>query len=97
MVAEKKAVNFTEGKLFFKIVWFVLPIVATNVGGVPDMLKNEESALLTEVDSENIAGAFLDLAQDEERRKRLGEQAKARAKEYSAEKMAKGYLEIYQK
>ena len=31
MVAEKKKIDFTEGKLFGKILWFVLPIVVTNL------------------------------------------------------------------
>ena len=31
MVAQKQKVDFTQGKLFAKIFWFVLPIVATNL------------------------------------------------------------------
>lgn len=73
-----------------------LPIVATKVGGIPDMLVNEESALLTEVDSEKIAGAFLRLANDETLRKRLGENAKNESIKFSAEVMAKKYLKIYE-
>lgn len=72
-----------------------LPIVATAVGGVPDMLDSE-SGILTQVDSEKIAEAFLTLAKDEEMRKRLGENAKVRAKAFSAEQMAKGYWRIYE-
>lgn len=72
-----------------------LPIVATNVGGVPDMLKDGESGLLTEVDEEKIAQAFLEMAKDEDLRKRLGEQAKAASVAFSAEQMTEKYLEIY--
>ena len=49
-----------------------LPIVATAVGGVPDMLTNEESALLTAVDSQEVADAMLRLANDVALRERLG-------------------------
>lgn len=31
MVAQKAKADFTQGKLFLKILWFVLPIVATNL------------------------------------------------------------------
>ena len=31
MVAQKQKVDFTQGKLFAKIFWFVLPIVVTNL------------------------------------------------------------------
>ena len=72
-----------------------LPIVATNVGGIPDMLTNGKSAILTEVNSQLIADAFLELAADEEKRKTLGEQAKQQSVKFSAEIMAEEYLKIY--
>ncbi len=31
MTKEKKNIDFTNGKVFWKIVWFVLPIIATNL------------------------------------------------------------------
>lgn len=74
-----------------------LPIVATKVGGVPDMLVDGESAILTDVDTEKIAKAFLELAEDQEKRKLLGESAKKAAVPFSAETMAEEYLKIYKK
>lgn len=73
-----------------------LPIVATGVGGIPNMLINNESAILTKVDSKELADAFLRLANDEELRRRLGQNALERSKEFSAQKMAEKYVEIYQ-
>lgn len=72
-----------------------LPIVATKVGGIPDMLKDQESALLVDVDEEQIAGAFMELAQNEEKRARLGLAAKQGSIKFSAELMAEKYLQIY--
>ena len=72
-----------------------LPIVATNVGGIPDMLKNEESALLTDVEPEKIANALERLSRDVGLRKKLGENAKKQAYKFSSEKMAEEYLKIY--
>lgn len=73
-----------------------LPIVATEVGGIPNMLTNNESAILTPVDSEEIAKAFVRLANDAELRQRLGKNALARSSEFSAQKMADKYIRLYQ-
>lgn len=73
-----------------------LPIVATNVGGIPNMLTSGESALLTSVDSSEIANAFEELYNDADLRERLGKNALVRSKEFSSEEMARKYLEIYQ-
>lgn len=65
MVAEKKTVNFTEGKLFFKIVWFVLPIVATNLlqtlYNAADMIVVSLSKEVNAVGAIGTTGAFINL------------------------------------
>lgn len=71
------------------------PIIATNVGGVPDMLENNIDAILTSVDSEEIANALVVLSDDLALRKKLGENALIRAKTFSSEEMAYKYMEIY--
>lgn len=73
-----------------------LPIVATNVGGIPDMLVDGESALLTETDSKKIADAFLALANDECLREKLGTKGKTESVKFSSEVMARKYLRIYE-
>ena len=72
-----------------------LPIVATNVGGIPDMLENKKYALLVDVDEEKIAEAFLELAKDAEKRSYFGKKAKESSIKFSASIMAEKYLEIY--
>lgn len=50
-----------------------LPLVATDVGGIPEIVKHEFNGLLTEKDSSNSVGIALnDLIEDEEKRRRLG-------------------------
>lgn len=73
-----------------------LPIVATKVGGIPDMLTNDESALLVDVNEESITRAFLRVYEDKALRNKLGRNAKARSCEFSFEMMAKKYVDIYQ-
>lgn len=74
-----------------------IPIVATNVGGIPDMLTNGKNAILTPVNTEKIAESFWELAENQEKRKLLGENAKKEAIKLSVEIMAEKYLEIYKK
>lgn len=71
-----------------------LPIVATAVGGIPDML-DENSALLVEVDSAKIAEAFEKYYSDVELREKHGKAALQRSNIFSATKMATEYLKIY--
>ena len=72
-----------------------LPIVATAVGGVPDMLVNEESALLVACEPEAVAEAVLRLLGDAELREKLGQKAKQESIRFSAEHMAACYCTTY--
>ena len=71
-----------------------LPIVATAVGGVPDML-DENSAQLVSVNEEEIAAAFEKYYLDYNLRKRHGENALKMSQRFSAETMACKYIDIY--
>lgn len=72
-----------------------LPIVATNVGGIPDLLLDGENAILTDVNSKKIADAFLTLAHNSALRSKLGMCAKLDAKRFSSINMMKEYYKIY--
>ncbi len=51
----KKKLDFTDGKVFFKIVWFILPILATNI---LQMLYNAADMMVVSLSSEaNAVGA----------------------------------------
>lgn len=72
-----------------------LPVVASAVGGVPDMLRNGESGILVSREPEAVADAVLQLLQQEELRKTLGEHAREDSKQFSSESMAEAYCNIY--
>lgn len=74
-----------------------LPIVATAVGGVPDMLTDGESGLLTPVEPDAVADACIKLIENEDLRKKLAEKALAASCRFSAVFMAEEYAKIYQK
>ena len=56
MAVEKKKIDFTQGKIFFKLIWFVLPIVATNL---LQMLYNAADMMVVSLSPEkNAVGAI---------------------------------------
>lgn len=72
-----------------------LPVVAAAVGGVPDMLEQEKSGLLTPCDPDAVAEAVLRLASDAQLRERLGRNARQESRKFSAEYMAARYCAVY--
>jgi glycosyltransferase involved in cell wall biosynthesis len=73
-----------------------IPIVATNVGGIPNMLSNNKSAILTSPDAEEIANAFAYLSANEDLRNRIGRSAITESLKFSSTTMSKKYMEIYE-
>lgn len=73
-----------------------LPCVATDVGGIPDMIDDGVNGILVDVNVESIAKGMLRMS-DEVLRERLGREARKKTlRQFSAEAMAKKYLELYQ-
>ena len=71
-----------------------LPVVATKVGGVPDML-DDDSALLVPVDVDAVAEAFETYYCDAALRRKHGMAAAVCAERFSAQTMAQNYLQVY--
>ncbi len=73
-----------------------LPVVATRVGGVPEVVRDGESGLLVEPeDVEGLAAALARLAEGEER-ERLGRAAAARiAEHFEAGLVARQMVALY--
>ena len=73
------------------------PIIATNVGGVPDMLTDGLNAILVHNDTDEIAESMITLIGNEKMRQCLGEEARKRSVAFSSVIMAQKYAEIYAK
>lgn len=74
-----------------------LPIVASKVGGIVDMIKNNETGVLIDTNHQNIAAAVLKLIRNEKLRRKLGKNAKIAADKFSSVTMAEKYSGIYNK
>jgi colanic acid/amylovoran biosynthesis glycosyltransferase len=75
-----------------------LPIVATSVGGVPEIVIDKETGLLTPAgDTEAMAGAVLTLACDPDLRWELGAAARGRVIEaFAMERLGRDLDELYE-
>jgi len=72
-----------------------VPVVATPVGGVPELVVNGETGRLAE-ESEGLARALVELASHESLRLAMGRAARARVRErHSAERLADRLERIY--
>lgn len=72
-----------------------IPIVAGNVGGIPDMITDGIEGLLCEPTADSITHKIDILIGDEALRKSCAENALLAAQRFSSESMAKKYLKIY--
>ena len=75
-----------------------LPVIATRVGGIPEVVVDGETGILVEPDDpEAIADALDSLAANPERRRKLGEAGRERVREhFSADGMARRTLALYE-
>lgn len=74
-----------------------LPIIASAVGGVLDMLTDDENALLIQPNTEELENAMERLYLDKNLREKLGNNALRRSADFSASEMARKYLDVYTK
>ncbi len=72
------------------------PIVASRVGGVPEIVSDDENGMLVPPgDAEALADALARLLADEAWRRRLGDAGRARAARFTWPEIAGQYLEVY--
>jgi glycosyltransferase involved in cell wall biosynthesis len=73
-----------------------LPVVATRVGGIPDVVLDGETGRLVEAEDEaGFAAAIAELARDPARREAMSRAARARAREFEPDRMTEAYARLY--
>ena len=85
------------GSILLDAMQFGLPIVASAVGGIPDVVEDTESGTLVPPgDAAALAGAILRLYTDAEMRNAMSEAARRRSENYRPEFMIEQYWRLYQ-
>ena len=72
-----------------------LPIIASSVGGIVDMLTHEIDAILINPNVNELVDSIKLLIADLELRKKIGENAYERSRAFSLQQMTENYLSIY--
>lgn len=75
-----------------------LPVIATSVGGIPEIIENNVSGILVEKENpEALLSALIKLFENQDLGKKLGENLKTKVEtEFSLDKMLRDTLELYQ-
>ena len=85
------------GSILFDVMQKNVPIAASNVGGIPDIIEHNNNGLLfPPKDSESIFQAIEELYLSKELREELSKNAYENIDHFSYEKMADRYLELYE-
>jgi glycosyltransferase involved in cell wall biosynthesis len=73
-----------------------LPVIASRVGGVPDIVHDDDNGILIDpARVDQLRAAILELRANPQRRRLLGDRGRALAKSFTADAMARKYLKIY--
>lgn len=84
------------GSVLLDVMQARVPIVATRVGGIPDLINHEETGLLIAVDDASaLRDAVIRLADSKEDRAALAENAYQCLTSFSPQSMAQKYRDVY--
>ena len=74
------------------------PVVATKIGGIPELIAHDETGILVEPEKSAIARAIIGVYENKEKRRELTVKAyNAVIKIYNPDRITKEFLEVYRK
>ncbi|MDR5885688.1 glycosyltransferase family 4 protein [Vreelandella janggokensis] len=86
------------GSILLDVMNAKVPIIASNTGGIPDIVKHQKTGILVQPDNARaFKEAIVMLYKDEDLANHISENAFLRLKKYSSKSMADSYLNIYLK
>jgi glycosyltransferase involved in cell wall biosynthesis len=90
--------NEGMGKVLVEAMAMGKPIIASSIGGIPDIVRSGENGILVPVgDAAAWAEAIARLCRDPEKRRRMGDAGMQMAPRYSSEEMIKKIDQLYGK
>jgi glycosyltransferase involved in cell wall biosynthesis len=85
------------GTVFLDAMARGIPVVATRVGGIPEIVEHGREGLLADSgDTSSMAAAILELAHDEEAARRCGRAGRERAQEFAIEGVVDRIVKLYE-
>ena len=91
------SLNEAVGRILIEAGASGIPVVAAKVGGVPEIVKDNETGVLVQPkDPDSMAQGIMDLLEDKDKRLRMGEASKKWIDDkFSAETMVKAFSDLY--
>ncbi|MEK6590553.1 MAG: glycosyltransferase family 4 protein [Nitrospinota bacterium] len=91
------SLNEGMGKVLIEAMLLKKPVIASRVGGIPDLIRDGENGILVKPASPHgLAGAMLSLIKSEDKRKEMGLCGRGIAESYSSEKMVQNIERLYE-
>jgi glycosyltransferase involved in cell wall biosynthesis len=87
----------TQGVVVLEAMAIGCPAVAARSGAVEDVIRDGIDGLIVEPTADAFADAISQLLNDEDLRRRFAGQAKQRAEDFSADRMAQRLVRVYEK
>lgn len=73
-----------------------VPVIASRVGGLPEIVRHRETGLLVENTAESVAAAIRELTEDRALARRLGEAGRRAVSErFTVQHMVRRTMEVY--
>jgi len=86
------------GSILLDALAFGLPIIASNVGGIPEIIQHDNNGYLVEVDAiDDYMSWLLILFSNKEIYEKMKFNNIEKSKHYTVDKMTDSYVEIYKK
>jgi glycosyltransferase involved in cell wall biosynthesis len=86
------------GKVFIEAMIMGKPVIATRVGGIPDIVRDgEDGILIPPKESKRLAEAIITLLEDKDKREKMGRSGKMHASLYSDKAMVAKIDTLYNK
>lgn len=84
------------GSILLDAMDFGLPIIASNVGGIPEIIKNEVNGILVDLNSlDDYYNALKSLFSDTKMRSRMQQSNTEKGKSFSVKTMTDQYIKLY--
>ena len=83
------------GSTLLDVINAQVPIIASKVGGILDIIQHNENGILCDVNIEVFKNALLELYKDSKKRLFLAKNAKNNLTRYSTNSMAQSYIKLY--
>lgn len=86
------------GSILLDVINHNIPIIASNVGGIPEIIQNDKNGILFDIEDINsLEKIVLDLYKNKDKREQLALNAKKSIDKYSVKNMTQSYINLYEK